>query len=488
MAPWKPHLGRQLEFLRDRSTEVLFGGANGGGKSSCLLYKGLYPMQLVQGRTLILRATYPQLKELMNRAVVAFQGRAKWLKSDKLFEFPVTGGIATYEFGYGQTEDELFRQYDGQEFDFIGVDEAGYLKTEKCLDLLRSRLRTKDPRLFVQLALTANPGQPLHAVLKKRYVDATLNGLRPDVWTDPETGYEITRNYIPATVEDNPTVMATNPGYIANLNRLPEQLRKQRRDGDWTAADGLAFGELDEFVHVDPPTAVPSWWTRWGALDWGFRHWTVVMDLACDEQGTVHLIDTLWLRRLQPQQLAETIWERMPVQLWRTIYAGHDLWHEHRAHGYEGPAIAEQFHSAHLPCIKADIDRKQGFSALRDRINYRGRARDQSDSVPTLRLMKTPGNLRVLTQLQSLIHDPDNPEDVLKVDADPNGDHTDVSGDDAYDCLRMGLLSFIRAGKSPEQDVSPFDPVSLGFVAKQDRITRPPPPALTTSLEGTDWW
>jgi len=36
-----------------------------------------------------------------------------------------------------------------------------------------------------------------------------------------------------------------------------------------------------------------------------------------------------------------------------------------------------------------------------------------------------------------MVHDPDNAEDVLKVDADSNGD----GGDDEYDMLRYGVMA-----------------------------------------------
>ena len=48
---------------------------------------------------------------------------------------------------------------------------------------------------------------------------------------------------------------------------------------------------------------------------------------------------------------------------------------------------------------------------------------------------------RLLECLPSLQHDPNRPEDVLKVDADEDG----VGGDDAADCLRYLVATKSRA-------------------------------------------
>lgn len=455
-----------MAFMGSRDTEVLFGGANGGGKSDCLLMKGLVPMQLDGGRTLIIRATYDQLKELMSRAQVAFRGHAEWVESKKLFKFPRG---CTYEFGYGETEADIFKQYDGQEFDFIGVDEAGYLKSEKCLDLLRTRLRTKDPRLFKQLALTANPGQPLHAVLKRRYVDATLNGKQVARWTDDETGVTITRAYIPAKVSDNPTVQQRNPEYIANLKMLPEQLRRQRLDGDWDAGEGLYFSDLDERVHLIPRQDVPSHWVQWGGFDWGFQHWAVFVWMAQDETGRKVVCDTVWMRQRQPDQQAEQVWERVPVNRLEQVFAGHDCWDKVQARGQVGPTIAEVFTTNGYPLVKADTARVRGWSNLRDLVSWRGRNPDGSDGVPDLVWMRTPGNLKLFEQMRGLVGDPDNVEDVLKVDADPQ---TGEGGDDGADCLRYAVASYQRATPVPKIQLNAFDPRMLALEMERTRKPR----------------
>ena len=68
----------------------------------------------------------------------------------------------------------------------------------------------------------------------------------------------------------------------------------------------------------------------------------------------------------------------------------------------------------------------------------------EADIRPTLFLHKRCG--RLIETLPALQHDPNRPEDVLKVDADEEG----VGGDDAADCLRYLVATKsreVRTGK-----------------------------------------
>ena len=48
--------------------EALYGGAAGGGKSDCMLAEALRQVHIPHYRALILRKTYPQLSELIDRS------------------------------------------------------------------------------------------------------------------------------------------------------------------------------------------------------------------------------------------------------------------------------------------------------------------------------------------------------------------------------------------------------------------------------------
>jgi phage terminase large subunit len=52
------------------------------------------------------------------------------------------------------------------------------------------------------------------------------------VWTtDAETG--LNRVFVPARLQDNPTLMTNDPNYVKMLNGLPDGLREAWRDGSW---------------------------------------------------------------------------------------------------------------------------------------------------------------------------------------------------------------------------------------------------------------
>ena len=54
--------------MRRLEDEALYGGAAGGGKSDCALAEALRQINIPHYRGLILRKTYPQLSELIDRS------------------------------------------------------------------------------------------------------------------------------------------------------------------------------------------------------------------------------------------------------------------------------------------------------------------------------------------------------------------------------------------------------------------------------------
>ena len=93
---WAPHNGPQTAFLASDAYEALYGGAAGGGKSDALLFGGLRQIGHPQYKALILRRTFPELTELMDRAHFVFrQIGGTWNEQKKRYTFP-SGAI--YQF------------------------------------------------------------------------------------------------------------------------------------------------------------------------------------------------------------------------------------------------------------------------------------------------------------------------------------------------------------------------------------------------------
>lgn len=425
---WRPHPGPQERYLRNPAFEVLYGGAKGGGKSDCLLAGACAQIEIPGRRALILRATFPQLRELMDRAHVLYRGFGlKWEASNKRWKHPVSG--STIEFGYCQTFEEA-QQYAGQEFQYIAYDEIGNLLEERTWLSLLSCIRSKNKALRKEARASANPGGVGHGWLKRRFIAVCP----PDgtIVVDPQTG--MTRAFVQAKVYDNPTLIENDPQYVMRLMGLPDVLRKQLLEGDWDAGSGLAFQHLAPLV---PRTAIEPWWTLFGAFDWGFGHKFAFGLFANTGDRRVQLVESVMGRRLIPEQIVDRVRETLKARgisfanLQYTV-AGADTKIRDEARGAYGPSIAEQFLLHGWSLVNADQSRVTGYQNL---LAYT----DHTPTKPPLFTMQdTPTNRLVRDQLLEMVTDPDSPNDVLKVNVDPT---TGAGGDDAYDMLRYGLMS-----------------------------------------------
>lgn len=79
------------------------------------------------------------------------------------------------------------------------------------------------------------------------------------------------RQYIPAKLEDNPTLLENDPGYLLKLEGLGSpDLVKAMKDGDWNIVAGGALDDVwREEVLVLPRFKVPAGWRLDRSLDWG---------------------------------------------------------------------------------------------------------------------------------------------------------------------------------------------------------------------------
>lgn len=433
---WEPHAGPQTTFLASQAHEALYGGAAGGGKSDALLFGALRQVAHPEYRALILRRTFPELRELMDRALPVFTAiGATWNASEKRFRFP-TGAVV--EFGYCATYAEVI-QYQGKAYQYIGWDELGQIAEERVWTYLISRNRPTAPGQVLQMRASANPGGAGHHWLKKRFVRTCP----PDGTVTLVDGFS--RAFIAARLSDNPTLVANDPTYGERLALLPELERRWLRDGDWEAGAGLALDM--RAAHLIKPFEIPAHWTLFGAFDWGHNHpfsWGLY---ASDEDGNVYCLDTASGRKMQPPAIADRFRAILGDRTVRYTVAGHDVWADVKARSEHVPTLFEQFAGLGFPMVKANISRVAGVQNLR---------RYLAGDPPRFRLFDTPNNRAVFECLESRVSDPDAPEDVLKVDADDSGQ----GGDDHYDQVRYALASRPMVSKVPAEDAVKRDNVS----------------------------
>ncbi len=279
---WQPQEKQRL-FLSRPEYEALYGGAAGGGKSDALVIEALRQVHVPHYKALILRKTFPQLAELVEKTERYYPRafpRARYSAAAHVWSFPSGAKIV---FGSMQhTADRL--KYQGQAFDYIAFDELTHFTWEE-YSYLFSRNRPNGPGTRVYIRATANPGGVGHGWVKARFVDPAPPGTpvaETVEWTEPDGSLRretLSRVFIPSTVFDNPALLRSDPGYVRRLAALPDAERRALLLGDWDSFSGQVFLEWRDDpahyadrvrTHVVDPFEIPADWRIWCSLDWGY--------------------------------------------------------------------------------------------------------------------------------------------------------------------------------------------------------------------------
>jgi hypothetical protein len=284
----------QEQFHAATESDVLYGGAAGGGKSAALVAEGIRACARYPGlRVLLVRRTYDELNESIFPALRKFSfGEAvggHWNGSDRELSF---SNRSVFRFRYLESMDDASRRQGG-EYQLLLVDELT-LMAPGTVDILRyERLRAAGDLPVVGVRCTSNPGGPSHGEVKARYIDATHHGR--EVVTDD---HGLTVRFIQAKATDNPHLDAA---YHARLASIPDPARRAAmRDGDWSQFAGMMFVEYRHDRHTLEPVSLPESWTRYNGIDWGFASpWAVLW-------GAVDADKRLWIyRELYEREVGE---------------------------------------------------------------------------------------------------------------------------------------------------------------------------------------
>lgn len=404
--------------LPNGPVEVGFGGARGPGKSHASLAQlGLDDCQRVPGlKALFLRnvgkAARESFEDLITRVLRGVPYDYRPTRS--ALTFP--NGSRIYLGGF-RTEGDI-DSYLGIEYDAMVLEEVTLLSSAK-YQKIGGSLRTSKPNWRPRMYVTTNPGGVGHAWFKSRFINP---------WrAQAEDG----TRFVFAVVTDNCFV---NQEYVRWLDQLTGWLKQAWRYGDWDVAAGQFFTTWRPDVHVRPAPDLDALWRKWGALDYGFTHYTVFHLLAEDSDGRVYVVDEHAERRWLPERHAAAIQALLarhdltPAQL-DGIYAGRDVF----ARQPDGGTVAGAYAAQGLELRVANDDRINGAAEVLRRLG------DADAGLPA-RLFVDPACGRLIECLPSLEHDPHRPEDVAKVDVDDDG----LGGDDAYDAARYGIMAACR--------------------------------------------
>lgn len=287
---------KQKEVLLDGTHKyIAYGGARGGGKSWVVRTKAVLMALKYRGiRILIIRRTYPELQgNHIDKLVAMLAGIAKYNKQEKVLKFTATG--STIKFDYCQNDGDL-GHYQGLEYDVIFIDEATNF-TDHQLDVFLACLRGTNP-FPKRIYYTCNPGGPGHQYIKRLFVDRVYNEKEnPDEY-----------KFYQALPQDNTALMAMQPDYIAQLERLPSKLRDAWLYGRWDVFEGQYFEDfiinppLDAvektgidadilrsrhlWCHVVPQLeTIPGEWQIYRGFDWGYSKPFAAVYMACDWDG-----------------------------------------------------------------------------------------------------------------------------------------------------------------------------------------------------------
>lgn len=419
---------KQVTAFLTPATELLYGGAAGGGKSHLMRAAAIIWCAEIRGlQVYLFRKTKDDLvKNHMEGpkgfrsmlAIWVFAGLVEIVEDEIRF----WNGSKIY---LCHCKDDKHRfKYQGAEIHVLLIDELTHF-AEVVYRYLRSRVRMvgidlpkKYKGMFPRIVCASNPGNVGHLFVKQMFIDSA-----PELEiheTEPSEG-GMKRQFIPARLEDNPSMTEDDPSYEGKLEGLgSDALVKAIRWGDWSVIEGAYFDCWSDKLILKPFT-VPKHWLKFRALDWGSAKpfsvgwWAVVSEgVECHDgwlpPGALVRYREWYGKRepdvglkLTAEAVGQGIKERTEEKITYDV-ADPSIFAEDG-----GPSIAERiFKAAKIAFQKADnkrvaeVGHMGGWDQLRDRMIGDGR--------PMIYCFSTClDSIRTIPALQ---HDEKRPEDL----------------------------------------------------------------------------
>lgn len=433
---WDPGTAnpKQKQFYASRKMFTAFGGAKGGGKTHAVRTKAMLGAYHFPGiKILIMRRMYPELQsnhiEPMLKILVPELASYNGTHHTIYFE---NGSLIHFGHWNG---DESELEYNGQEYDWIFIDEATQFSF-RTFQFLKGLLRgvNKIPK---RMYLTANPGGIGHRWFKRLFIDKDyiVDTENPEANENPQDYC-----FIPATIEDN-TALLNSPGgeaYKQMLSQMPENLRRAYRYGIWEELGGSYFPEFSDAKHCVEPFPIPPHWKRYRAFDYGLDLFACGW-FAVDENGRSYMYREYSAKNLIVKEAARTILDHtLPGEDIVATFAPPDVWNRQKD---TGKTMAEVFMLSGVPIIKADNNRVQGHLLVKEALAA------MPDGRPGLVFFRGQTK-QTCDDVKDIQADDKNPNDCAK---EP---HEVTHRVDAlrYFCISRKLIAEVERAKNGEED------------------------------------
>lgn len=397
-------------------SQVGFGGARGPGKSHAVVAQAaIDDCQRFPGlKVLYLRRIQKNAKEQFEDLRRTVLRHVPHDFKNGIVHFPNESRVFL---GHFKNETDI-DGYLGIEYDLIVIEEATTLSQAKYQALRDSNRSSKGfrPRMY----LTTNPGGVGHSWFKTRFIIPA----RQEKETDTR--------FIFGTVDDN---KFNDAGYTKKLEENTGWRLRAYRYGDWDIAAGQFFSTWNHDAIVKKDLRIMPGAPAWCSLDYGFQHPTSC-HLFSEYDGKRQVIDEHWRRHaLVPDHVVDikNMLSRhgLTVEHLKGFVAGGDAF---ATRGNEsGKTIADEYADHGIKLVRANMDRVNGAAYL---LKLLGRVESATEKAIAPQIEISDRCPKLIDCIPTLQHDPNRPEDVLKVDIDEDGN----GGDDPYDDARYGLM------------------------------------------------
>lgn len=462
-AIWTPQ-PKQKIFMSRPEKEALYGGAAGGGKSDCAIVEALRQVHIPHYRGLILRKTYPQLSDLIDRSreiyLAAFP-KAKYNDQKHCWSFP--SGAKIYFGAMQYTKDRT--NYQGKRYDFIDFDELTQFTWDE-YSYLFSRNRPGGPGTRCYIRAQANPGGVGHGWVKERFITAAKP--MTTIWEEfqvrtPE-GKTIKekrdRIFVPASVFDNKILMNNSPEYLASLAQMPEAERNALLYGDWDSFSGQVFTEWRNNpegyesrrgTHVISPFRIPDSWKIYRGFDFGYSKPFSVGWYAIDHDGRMYRIRELYGCTGTPNEGVKWDVQKIAQKIAEIEKTDENIKFKH-VNGIADPSIFEESRGESI----AEMMEREGIyfdrgdnTRLAGKMQLHNRLVFDENGIPMLYVFDTCKHF--IRTIPELVYDQTDVEDI------------DTDGEDhIYDeCRYVAMEHPINPPKKPLPKRSQYSPLDI---------------------------